>query len=257
MNNKGKHIRMNTTNIIKIICIICILLSLIYILYYVFEIFKTNKSNKELDNINIVSNNTFTSESETMKKLKIINKENPDVIAWISIENTKVDYPVSQTNDNKYYLTHNYKKEDSISGSIFLDKNVDINKPSSNFLIYGHRNINGEMFETLANYKDEDYYKKHTEINFYTLYEESKYEIIYVFLSKVYYKKDINVFRYYNFINATNQDEYDEFINNCKKSELYDIGKSANYGEQLITLSTCEYSQVDGRLVIVAKKINI
>ena len=204
---------------------------------------------------NTESINQNSNKSDKIIELETLHKENSDIIGWIEIENTNINYPVLQTNNNDFYLTHNYKKEYSPSGSLFLDKNFDLDKPSSNYLIYGHRNKNGLMFEDLINYKDKNYYTEHPIINFTTLKEDSEYEIISVFLSRVYYKNETNVFRYYFFVDAENEQEYNNYVSNCLKSSLYDIGKNAEYGEQLLTLSTCEYSQEDGRLVVVAKKI--
>lgn len=68
-------------------------------------------------------------------------------------------------------------------------------------------------------------------------------------------KREQNVFRYYYFVNANNEQEYNDFVNNAKKVSLYDTGVTAKYGDQLLTLSTCEYSQEDGRFAVVCKKI--
>ena len=111
------------------------------------------------------------------------------------------------------------------------------------------------MFAELLNYKEESYYKEHPTIRFTTLAEDKTYEIIAVFKSRVYYKSEKDVFRYYYFINAESEEEYNNYINESKKASLYDTGKTATYGEQLLTLSTCEYSQEDGRFVVVAKKV--
>ena len=111
------------------------------------------------------------------------------------------------------------------------------------------------MFQGLLEYKEESYYKEHPTIRFTTIKEDSEYEIISVFLSRVYYKSEKNVFRYYYFVNANNEQEYNDFVNNAKKVSLYDTGVTAKYGEQLLTLSTCEYSQEDGRFAVVCKKI--
>ena len=110
------------------------------------------------------------------------------------------------------------------------------------------------MFQNLLEYKDENYYKEHPNIRFTTINDDSEYEIIAVFLSRVYYKNEKNVFRYYYFIDAEDEEQYNKYIEESKKASLYDTGKTATYGEQLLTLSTCEYSQSDGRFVIVAKK---
>lgn len=256
---KGKH-RKKKNNVIKLVRLVFILIILIavcYICYQFFSSYKDKKDNEELQNkiSDIQVNNDTKTKTEKMIQLEELQKENADIMGWLQIEGTNIDYPVLQTTDNSFYLTHNYKKEDSKAGSLFLDTNFDLEKPSTNYLIYGHRNTNGLMFEDLVNYKKEDYYKTHPTIKFTTLKEDCKYEIISVFLSRVYYKSEKNVFRYYYFVNAENEQEYNDYIANCKKVSLYDTGKSATYGEQLLTLSTCEYSQEDGRLAIVARKI--
>ena len=114
---------------------------------------------------------------------------------------------------------------------------------------------NGTMFHTLIEYKDEDFYREHPTIRYNTLYEEEEYEIAAVFLSKIYKKSETDVFKFYQFYNAESQEEFDEFIANCKAQELYETGVTPEYGDQLITLTTCEYSQQNGRLVVVARKI--
>ena len=152
-------------------------------------------------------------------------------------------------------MKKNYKKEYSNEGSIFLDKDVNLELPSTNYLIYGHNNKNGTMFHDLLKYKDKEFYNNHSKIKFITNTEEAEYEIIAVFYSRVYYKSEKNVFRYYYFINANNEEEFNNYINNSKKVSIYDIEKNATYGDQLLTLSTCSYHTEDGRFVVVAKKI--
>lgn len=156
--------------------------------------------------------------------------------------------------DNEYYMNHNYKKKKSISGSIFLDRNYCFNPPNSNLLIYGHNMSNSTMFHDLLKYKNKKFYEEHPTIRFTTNTEDINYEIISVFESNVYYKSQKDVFKYYNFINAENKEEYDEFVKNIKKLSLYETNKIAEYGEQLMTLSTCAYHTQDGRFVVIARK---
>ena len=194
--------------------------------------------------------------NEKILKLQKLQKINADIVALIKIEGTNINYPVLQGEDNSYYMTNNYKKQKSKDGAIFLDKDYDWELPSTNLLIYGHNNIgSSDMFSELMKYKKESFYKKHKKINFITNDEEAEYEIISVFLSRVYYKHEKNVFRYYYFINANNKQDFDNYINNCKKVSLYKIDMTAIYGDKLMTLSTCEYSKLNGRLVVVAKKL--
>lgn len=192
--------------------------------------------------------------TERIEQVKELKKENEDIIGWLEIKDTNINYPILQGTDNDYYLTHNYKKEKVTGGSLFLDKDYDFSIPSSNLLIYGHRNKKGIMFEDLLKYKDQQFYEEHPKVRFTTTEDDSEYEIIAVFYSKVYYQDEKDVFRYYYFINAENEKEYNEYVNNAKKESIYDTEKTAKYGEQLLTLSTCEYSQANGRFVIVARK---
>ena len=258
MNKKEKHSKKTNrlTKIIFIFFIIIFVCGISYLTYYLYDRNKNNKNNEEiLNNIEIDESKITESKTERMIQLEELQKENEEIIGWLEIEGTNINYPVLQTSDNDYYLTHNYKKEYSSSGSLFLDKDFDMVNGSSNYLIYGHRNKQGLMFEDLIKYAEEDFYKEHTKIKFTTNKDDSIYEILSVFYSRVYYKSEKNVFRYYYFVNAENEQEYNDFVENAKKASIYDTGVTAQYGEQLLTLSTCEYSQEDGRFVVVCKKV--
>ena len=110
------------------------------------------------------------------------------------------------------------------------------------------------MFQELLKYEKESYYQEHPTIRFTTETEDAEYDIISVFLSKVYYKHEKDVFRYYYFIDAKTEEEYNNFIKNIKTASLYPIQETANYKDQLITLSTCSYHTKDGRFVVVGRK---
>ena len=194
-------------------------------------------------------------ENKRMSKLDELRKQNSDIIGWLEIEGTSINYPVLQGDNDTYYMNHNYKKQKSKNGSIFLTSEYDWNIPSSNLLIFGHNMNNGTMFQELLKYENESFYKKHPKIRFTTINGDSEYEIISAFKSRVYYKSEKDVFRYYYFVNANNEQEYDDFVKNAKKASLYNIDATAKYGEQLITLSTCSYHVKDGRFAVIAKKI--
>lgn len=213
-----------------------IMLGLILLLIISSIILIVKLNNKKDDNPlveNILNDNSVpqaNTETERMKMLKELQKENSDIVAWIEIEDSKINYPVLQGEDNEYYMTHTYKKEYSKDGSLFLDKDYDWSKPSTNLLIYGHNNIGStEMFVDLMNYKEEEYYNTHKIIRFTTAEEDAEYEIIAVFLSRVYYKSEKDVFRYYFFIDANNEEEFNEYVQNSKEASLYDIEATAKY----------------------------
>ena len=214
-----------------------------------------NQSNLGSSN-NISSSKNFAEASKTERMIKVENlkKQNSDIVGWLEIPNTNINYPVLQGTDNKYYMTHNYKKQKSKNGSIFLTKDYNWDIPSSNLLIFGHNLNNGTMFQDLLKYSNKSFYEKHPTIRFTTVNDDSEYEIISVLKTRVFYQSEKNVFRYYYFINAETEEEYNEFIKNAKKESLYNINATANYGEQLITLSTCSYHVKDGRFAVIARK---
>ena len=197
----------------------------------------------------------MSDKTETMIKVEELQSSNSDIKGWIKIDNTIINYPILQGIDNDYYLTHDYNKEKNKYGSIFLKKECDLNNTNSNLIIYGHNMKDELMFNSLLKYEDNSFYDEHKLINITTENEERQYEIVSVFKSRVFYKDEKNVFRYYNYLNFNDENQYNEYITNVKKEQLYETGITATYGEQLLTLITCEYSQENGRIIVVAKKI--
>lgn len=183
----------------------------------------------------------------------LLNK-NKRLIGWVKIDDTNIDYPVMQTTDNEYYLDHNLNQEYDKNGSIFMDKDCDVLKPSTNFILYGHHMKSGQMFGSLSLYSDQSYYEKHPYIQFDTIYEKGLYEIMYVFRSRVYSEDEI-VFKYYQFIDAQSEQEFDSYMSDMEGMSLYDTGVTASFGDQLLTLSTCDYQEKNGRFVVVARKV--
>ncbi len=256
--------------VIYIILITLIIVSIIYIVYLIMlkkeakeesELLNTIEVEKENETLIGISNNTEINikenkeeKTERMLQVQKLKEENSDIVGWLEIEGTSINYPVLQGTDNEFYMTHNYKKEKSKNGSIFLNKDYDWNIESNNLLIYGHNINNGTMFQELLKYENESFYKEHPKIRFTTENEDSIYDIISAFKSKVYYKSEKNVFRYYYFINPKSEEEYMEYIEKAKKASLYNIEETATYGDRLITLSTCSYYTQDGRFAVVARK---
>lgn len=191
---------------------------------------------------------------ERMLKVKKLQEINTDIVGWIQIEGTNINYPVLQGEDNEYYLNHNYKKQKTEKGSIFLDKSYNWDIESNNLIIYGHNLVNGQMFKDLLKYSKEEFFEQHKTIRFTTAEADKEYEIISVFKSKVYNKTEKNVFRYYDFINSKSEKEYNNFVKQAKEASLYDTKNTAEYGDNLITLITCAYHIDDGRFVVIARE---
>ena len=216
------------------------------------EIVKEDNSKE----INIVPNeDTENKEKDSSNKYNLENVANinSDVIGWVKIDGTNIDYPVMQKGD--FYLYRNIYKEYSSHGTPYLAEYCNV-QYSDNLIIYGHHMSDNSMFAQLDDYKKNSFYNKHKYLKFYSYYNgqtiEKNYEIALVFKTVAYSDKG---FKYYNYINFNDIQELNEFIDNCKKLQCYDTGVDINYGDKLITLSTCEYSEKNGRMVIVAKQI--
>ena len=229
-----------------------LLISLVLISSYL--IFKEKKQNEKQENtfedlIEIVEENI---ENQEERKIDInkLYEENKDIVGWLKIDNTTINYPIMQNiNDPNYYLHRDFYKNYSSYGTPYMAKQCNLN--SDNIVIYGHHMKNNKMFGELEKYKSKDFYNNHKIITFTTLEKEYSYEIFAVFKTTVYTK---NTFRYYENINFENKKMYNDFINICKDKSLYQTGIEIKDKEKLITLSTCEYSNKNSRLVIVARK---
>lgn len=192
---------------------------------------------------------------DILDEYKALFNKNKSLIGWIEIADTIIDYPVMQTKDNEYYLKHDFNQKNDANGCIFLDCNCDVILGNDNWILYGHHMKNGKMFSSLIKYADMDYYEKHKYIRFDTIYEKGTYEVMYAFRSRIYNTNEIT-FKYYQFIDANSSEEFDSYMEEMEKMSLIDTGVSATYGDKLLTLSTCDYQEENGRFVVVAKRID-
>jgi len=256
----------------KWIILVCSLLAVVsfgyYGVYYYFTDRTETSYNKWVDvkqssvkKTHAVIGQKGAAEEETAETREILDEykdlynKNKSLIGWVEIADTNINYPVMQTVNNEYYLDHNLEQEYDKNGSIFMDKDCDAMKPSTNLIIYGQHMKSGAMFGGLNKYSDKSYYEKHPMIQFDTIYEKGTYQIMYVFRSKVYNENEI-VFKYYQFIEANSSEEFASNMEEMSAISLYDTGVTAGYGDRLLTLSTCDSSEKDGRFVVVAKKVN-
>ena len=181
--------------------------------------------------------------------------QNPDTAGWLTIPDTGIDYVVVQGSDNDYYLRRDFYGNSDSNGTLFVDYRCDIVNPTTNTIIYGHDMNSGMMFGTLSRYyEDVNFYRSHRTVNFSTIYEHRTYEIVAVCLSEVKYQDDSS-YRYYNFIDAGNEAEWNAFVNNVRDLTLYPEDLTLAPGDQVLTLSTCDDYKDNGRLFIVARRV--
>lgn len=193
-------------------------------------------------------------ETEVLYKYSTLYERNHDMVGWIHIEDTLIQYPVMQTKEEEeYYLLRDFDRNKDINGMLFMDARCNILPRSTNLIIYGHNMKNGSMFSHLLDYEEASFYEQHKTIAFDTIYETGIYDIVAVFQTRVAYQGE-DAFRYYQMIQAKDEKEFDEYIENIKKISYYDTGITAEYQDELLTLSTCDRRINNGRFVVVAKK---
>ena len=113
----------------------------------------------------------------------------------------------------------------------------------------------GKMFGKLQNYEDKEFYEAHKTFVFDTIREHREYQVLSVFRGQAYAADDTEHFHYYDFINAEDQAAFDQFVEQVTSLSQYQTGVTAEYGDELLTLSTCAYHKEEGRFVVVAKRI--
>lgn len=197
--------------------------------------------------------------SAILPEYQAIYEMNNDLVGWIKIPDTKVDYPVMQTSlENKdYYLYRNFEGVDPGTGyrpgCLYVRELCNVFTPSDNVVIYGHNMKDGSMFGDLDKFYNKEFWETHQTFTFDTLYERHTYQIIAVFKTTATLGEG---FAYHQFNEAANEAEFRQFINTVKSKAWYDTGVTAEYGDMLLSLSTCEYSTDNGRFVVVAKRIS-
>ena len=179
---------------------------------------------------------------------------NPDVAGWICIEGTKINYPVMHTPDRaNYYLKRDFYGAYSSWGCIYAREECDLELPSDNVTLYGHNMKDGSMFAALNDYGKKEFWKQHPYIRFDTIREHHTYAIFAVFTTTA--SQGLG-FEYHAFVDAAEEQAFAEFIETCLALSLYDTGIVPAYGDKIICLSTCEYTQTNGRLVVAAVRMD-
>lgn len=181
---------------------------------------------------------------------KALTESNSDFIGWISIYGTQVNYPVMQSKGTpNYYLNHSFEKEYSRFGVPYLDSDCVIGQ-SNNLIVYGHHMKDGSMFADLVKYADPEFWLEHQYIEFNTIDAKGRYKVVAVFA----YDTNNEEFNYTYFTDM-NEIEFDEYVCEVGRRSAYGSEVDAEYGDELLTLSTCEYTHVNGRFVVVAKRV--
>ena len=177
----------------------------------------------------------------------------PEMVGWLKIPETRIDYPVMFTGDD-FYLSHGIDKKKSRAGVPFVDRRCTVAPFGANTIIYGHNMRNGTMFSGLEKYRDEDYGKGHKLVYLYTPLGLQEYGVFAAFESRIFGVDDPD-FKHYDFLGVGGKAEFEKYIANVRGLSLYSFDASVSYGDELLTLVTCSYHTKRGQFVLVAKKV--
>ena len=181
-----------------------------------------------------------------------LQSQNAEFIAWLQIPGTSVNYPVVQTSDTAFYLTHNFKRQKAKAGTLFSLPSTDYRTPGRNIVIYGHHLSHrpNAMFSPLLNYKQAGYGRKHPEILLDSIFRSNTYRVFAV----VNWDIDGDWMPMQTSFGST--EEFTAFVQEAQRRSLYDTGVSVSEDAELLTLITCDrsFGGVNGRLAVMAVK---
>jgi sortase B len=172
---------------------------------------------------------------------------NNEVVGWITVPNTKVDYPVVKAADNEFYLHRNIEGQRSEAGTIFMDFRNSGDGNDRHTILYGHNMRDGSMFQGIMKYKDRDFFQKNAMIRFATLFAEEEWEVFSSYVTDTDF--------YYLVTSFRSKRDYLNFLNELKVRSSFDRDLELTEYDQILTLSTCSYEFEGARFVVHARKV--
>ena len=226
---------------------ICFIIFAAVLCYLIYNFNVDAQDQKQFDDMAQTITLTEDNDTENDNGVESLIAKNPDCIGWLRVSGTKIDYPVMQTKENpQYYLRRDFNKQYSYLGTPFMDTRCDANY-DNNLIVYGHNMKDGKMFADLLKYRDKSYYQEHNVIQFNINGKTYNYELFAV--CKV--KSDDE---WYGYTCQTDKESFNNLISEIKNKSLYLSQNEIQYGDYFLTLSTCEYSQKNGRIIVIAKR---
>lgn len=171
-------------------------------------------------------------------------EKNSDIVGWIFCQDTPINYPVVQTEDNDQYLRRDLNGKYLVSGTVFVDYRNGVIGEDSNYIVYGHNMKDGSMFSSLTKYKEQSYYDKHPILYYLTPIGDYKIELY----AGIIVKRDTLIY-----VPNPDETEFAEFLHKAKTSSTFKSDTEITENDTLITLSTCSYEFNNARYIIIAK----
>lgn len=213
----------------------------------------------EVDALSVVADNdeeimaqsVSVSKTPLFEAYKKLHDENENFYGWLSVDDTDIDYPVMQGPDNEFYLGHDINGKYDKYGMLLMDYNCSEEAEVPHYIVYGHNVSNGKYFGELMFYGEKSYYDYHPVIYYDSIYDSRKYEVFAVFRTSVEEAQKQHLFTTWSF---ENKKEYDDMVAWAKEKSMYDTGIVPQFGAEILTLVTCEYSQDEGRFIVMASR---
>lgn len=204
------------------------------------------KNDQIMKDIQAVYHEEANSDNQALP-LQNLTEINQDIVGWLTIADTKIDYPILQTTNNDYYLTHNYKNEESKEGSIFMDYRNSADTKEKQTILYGHEMKNGSMFGELKKFLDLEFLSQHKRFSYQTKAARYEVEIFSVYATTTSFD--------YLKTEFSSEADYKEYLQTISDKSIYDSNVSISEQDQIITLSTCSNlsDPNEGRLVVHGK----
>jgi sortase B len=238
---------------LKLLLIIIFIYSLYILSIHFYDSYQNNKTYEEIREDFITQEEEEEVEVEEDKPI-IMNKFhrlleiNNDVIGWIKIPGTKIDYPVVKTDNNDFYLEHDINQKKSKAGTIFMDFRNQGDGTDKHTILYGHHMRDGSMFTELMKFKQKEFIGENMTILFDTLYEEITFEIFSVYVTGTDF--------YYIETSFSSDGEYLDFLKIIQEKSMFERDLTLKAEDQILTLSTCTYEFDNARFVVHARRIN-
>ena len=195
---------------------------------------------------NVEQENEKDKDDKYMIDFKSLKEINEDTCGWIKVGSTNIEYTIVKTDNNVYYLNHNFEKKENVAGWIFADYRNTFNETDQNRIIYGHNMKNGSMFAQLSDILKKEWYKKEENkyITLVTAEKTEKYEVF-----SIYEEKASDYPIKTDFLNYR---EYVSFIETLKNKSIYNFNTDTSNIKRILTLSTCG-KDISNRIILHAK----
>lgn len=184
---------------------------------------------------------------QILEKYHTLLSVNKEVVGWITIPDTAIDYPLLQHVDNNYYLSYDLNNELSVYGSIYIDHRNSPSLHNQNTLIYGHNMNNGSMFHDLLRFKEEDFFTSHPYLYIDDLYERHTYEVFAVYVVNA----DVETVE----VAYPNDEDFLSYLEACQERSLYSKDMNFTAQDEIVTLVTCSYELSNARTLVQARRI--